>query len=637
MAELRPYPFAALLRRLFTELREEGQVFDLPLEKCYRGAGERDLSVTFHGHRAATPLGPAAGPHTQMAQNIVLCWLMGARVIELKTVQALDRLTIPRPCIDMRTAGGLNVEWSQELSLDESLEEYVKAAMTIEILRACGEFPIEERETDTIYDMSVGYDLAGIRGEGVSRFLDGMRDAGAVIDRLRAQIPPEFAAYRDLDFSRRISDTLTLSTFHGCPPEEIEQIAGYLLRERELHTVVKLNPTLLGPEELGELLHEKLGYEELVVPPSAFEEDTKWEQMVGFVGRLEELARTEGRGFGVKLTNTLVVENRSGFLPGSEKHAYLSGAPLHLLAMSLVQHFRHTFGARLPVSFSAGIDRRNFPDAVALGLVPVTTCSDLLRPGGYGRGVRYLEALIERMDEVGARDIEELIGGGEAAVLRNTDLYLERALASGRYARARNPRPPRKIGVQLELFDCTTCDKCVPVCPNDANFVFVPPRRELPIVVAWREGGTWRTRTEGTLVIEEEKQYGNFADFCNLCGNCDVFCPEDGGPQLLKPRFFGTLADWRRFADQDGFALEPTPAGGRLWGRFDGAEYNLEPAGDRVCYTGPGFSLYLDPAAPTDLEGEAKGEVDLIFFHLLALIRAAVFEAPSANYLNCLD
>ena len=637
MAQLRPYPLAALLRRLFRELREEGKVFDLPLEKCYRGAGERDLSVTFHGHRAATPLGPAAGPHTQMAQNIVLCWLMGARVIELKTVQTLDRLTIPRPCIDMRTVG-YNIEWSQELTLGESLEEYVKAAMVIEILRACGEFSIEERETDTIYDMSVGYDLVGIRDEGVSRFLDGMRDAGEVIDRLRAQIPPELAQYRDLDFSRRISDTLTLSTFHGCPPEEIEQIAEYLLRERELHTVVKLNPTLLGPEALGELLHEKLGYEELVVPPSAFEEDTKWEPMVGFVGRLDELAAREGRGFGVKLTNTLVVENTGGFLPESEKYAYLSGPPLHLLAMSLVQRFRHTFGARIPISFSAGIDRKNFPDAVALGLVPVTACSDLLRPGGYGRGYRYLEALIERMDEVGARDIEELIGGGEAAVLRNTDLYLECALAGERYARARNPRPPRKIGVQLELFDCATCDKCVPVCPNDANFVFVLPRAELPIVKAWREGSAWRTRTEGTLVIEEEKQYGNFADFCNLCGNCDVFCPEDGGPQLLKPRFFGTAAGWRRFEDQDGFALEPTPAGGRLWGRFDGVEYSLEPAGSRVRYTGPGFSLSLDPEAPAEpLEGEAAGEVDLIFCHLLAMIRAAVFDAPSANYLNSLD
>jgi len=67
--------------------------------------------VDVHGHTAATPLGPAAGPHTQLAQNIVLSYLVGCRIFELKTVQILDELVIPRPCIDMRTVG-FNVEWS---------------------------------------------------------------------------------------------------------------------------------------------------------------------------------------------------------------------------------------------------------------------------------------------------------------------------------------------------------------------------------------------------------------------------------------------------------------------------------------------------------------------------------------------
>ena len=33
---------------------------------------------------------------------------------------------------------GFNVEWSQELTLEQSLEEYVKAAMLIRILEASG-------------------------------------------------------------------------------------------------------------------------------------------------------------------------------------------------------------------------------------------------------------------------------------------------------------------------------------------------------------------------------------------------------------------------------------------------------------------------------------------------------------------
>jgi putative selenate reductase len=86
-----------------------------------------DFSAVHFSRRAATPVGPAAGPHTQLAQNIVLAWLAGSRIIELKTVQVNDRLDIPRPCIHAPNIG-FNVEWSQELRVQESLREYAKAA-----------------------------------------------------------------------------------------------------------------------------------------------------------------------------------------------------------------------------------------------------------------------------------------------------------------------------------------------------------------------------------------------------------------------------------------------------------------------------------------------------------------------------
>ena len=109
---------------------------------CRRGASgaglrDLDLSVVVHGRRVANPVGPAAGPHGQMAQNVLLSWLAGGRFLELKTVQANDRLTIPRPCIDMETVG-YNVEWSQELRLAESLREYVKGSMLVDVARARG-------------------------------------------------------------------------------------------------------------------------------------------------------------------------------------------------------------------------------------------------------------------------------------------------------------------------------------------------------------------------------------------------------------------------------------------------------------------------------------------------------------------
>jgi putative selenate reductase len=111
MAELRPIPFHELVHRSLTEPARQGSLFDLRLRKVFRPRAGLDLSVEVHGHRAQTPVGPAAGPHAQLAQNILLSWLGGSRVIELKTVQIKDDLRIPRPCIDAGTVG-YNVEWS---------------------------------------------------------------------------------------------------------------------------------------------------------------------------------------------------------------------------------------------------------------------------------------------------------------------------------------------------------------------------------------------------------------------------------------------------------------------------------------------------------------------------------------------
>ena len=105
MVDLVPYPFSRLISRAFEELRRKQAIYDLPASKFFLGSASYDLSVRFHGRPASSPLGPAAGPHSQLAQNIVLAWLGGSRIIELKTVQILDQLEIPRPCIDMADRG----------------------------------------------------------------------------------------------------------------------------------------------------------------------------------------------------------------------------------------------------------------------------------------------------------------------------------------------------------------------------------------------------------------------------------------------------------------------------------------------------------------------------------------------------
>ena len=118
-----------------------------------------------------------------------------------------------------------------------------------------------------------------------------------------------------------------------------------------------------------------MGYTEIKVPDAAFDKDANWQQIVDMVGRIGAEAEALGRGFGVKFSNTLVVENHKSFFPASERLMYLSGPPLHPLAIALVRRFRQTFGDRFPISFSAGIDEANFADAVGLGLKPVTVCT----------------------------------------------------------------------------------------------------------------------------------------------------------------------------------------------------------------------------------------------------------------------
>ncbi len=677
--DLVPYPMDALVRRMFRELERRDAIFDLPRRKFFTGEPGIDLSVDFHGHRASSPLGPAAGPQTQMAQNLVLSWLGGCRVLELKTVQINDKLEIPRPCIDVHTVG-LNAEWSQELKLEESLEEYVKGAMLIEMLRH-GPLPGLAGFENLVYDISVGYDLAGIRSEPVRAFLNGMSDAAAVVERLRRQIPDEYREFREIDFETRLSNTVTLSTFHGCPPTEIEQISEHLLREGGFHTIVKFNPMLLGPARVRELLHERLGYHDLEVPESAFERDTSWQQAVDLTGRLGDVASELELGFGAKFSNTLIVRNARGFLAPNEAEVYLSGEPLHVLAAHLVRRFRREFGDRFPISFSAGIDRQNFPEAASLGLVPITVCTDLLRKGGYGRLTTYYGELRKRMASVGATSLDEFIlkahgqadaalgrlgrpaddpalarcrkalvdgtdmqeaAGAElyplwvsAARLLNTERYIERLFDDGRYTRDRNAKGPAKIGSHLELFDCVTCDICVPVCPNDANFTFGSDQTEIERATAVRDEDGWSWREEEPLRLERRHQIANFADFCNECGNCDIFCPEDGGPYVVKPRFFGERTAWHGSPELDGFFLERDAQGDLVLGRFEGGEHSARFDGDRVTYSGDGFCLEIDWSdRASTLRGEGARNVDLTFLFILDYIRRAVLNSAAPNYVN---
>ncbi len=455
-ATMRPLSFSQLLDWVLTEVAQCGSVFGIPSSLFYRPRTDRRFETRRpFGARLGTPFGPAAGPHTQLAQNIISAWLCGGRYIELKTIQVLDRLEIPRPCIDAADEG-YNVEWSQELSLDESAREYAHAWAMIHLLpRILG---FDHAPSDVVFNQSVGYTLDGARSPGVQAFLDRMANAKSLLDPVRESLRSRFPTLADIEIPERISDSVTLSTMHGCPPEEIEKIARHFIEDRGLHTIVKLNPTLLGKARVVDILHDRLGFREVEIPDDVFEHDLGLPAALDLIASLRATAARCDRGFAVKLSNTLAMRNARGVLPGDA--AYMSGRALYPITVELFRELRKAVGPDLRVSYSAGADALNASALLASGACPVTVASDLLKPGGYTRLRQYVDVLERAMDDAGAASLD--------AFASNASQTLEKTAEDAR----RNPRYRKeyaapdlpKLSTTLGPFDCIVAP-CIATCP----------------------------------------------------------------------------------------------------------------------------------------------------------------------------
>lgn len=386
-------PLPRLLRMILKQYDHARCIFGIPEELFFRPDEHHDLARRHLNQLLESPVGVAAGPHTQLAQNIVAAWLTGARFIELKTIQTLDELEISKPCIDMPDEG-YNCEWSQELKIHESFDQYLNAWIIIHVLRHKFGWKTDARP-GVIFNMSVGYNYEGILQENVQWYLDTMQDAGKYLDTKIGQIADIYPQVRDIRISSRISDNITLSTMHGCPPDEIEKIAAYLIRERKLHTIVKLNPTLIGREMMNDIM-QRSGFE-TIVPDIAFEHDLKYEDGTKMIARLKALAEKDDLYFGVKLTNTLESVNHRDVFSPEEKMMYMSGRALHPVSVNLAGKLQETFEGQLNISFSGGADAFNVADVLKSGLFPVTVCTDLLKPGGYGRLSQYFAGLTKEI------------------------------------------------------------------------------------------------------------------------------------------------------------------------------------------------------------------------------------------------
>jgi len=209
---MRIQPFATQLRRILVELERNASIFDIHRSLFWKPVAAAPFAVqSLFGKFLATPVGPSAGPHTQLSQNIVASWLCGGRFIELKTVQVMDELVIPRPCIDM-TDEGYNVEWSQELKLEESAHEYVVAWALVHLLpRILGweELVPAGESPGAIFDMSLGYNLEGIRQPRMSTFMDTLADASAALRDEHSPIGGKGDRRRRLQLHRQGGKTQT--------------------------------------------------------------------------------------------------------------------------------------------------------------------------------------------------------------------------------------------------------------------------------------------------------------------------------------------------------------------------------------------------------------------------------------------
>lgn len=463
-----PIPFRQLVEWIFAEYEDSGRIFGIPSTKFFYS--RTPVPVKIFAETLESPVGPAAGPHTQLAQNIVASYVTGGRFFELKTVQHLDRLAIDKPCIDAEDEG-YNVEWSQELSLPQSYDEYLKAWFLLHLLNDVFHFsPLDEKAF--IFNMSVGYTLDGIKTAGMDSFIESLKDASShssfkeykkeISDLFGNRGLPQFVkdaekrkriVRRTESLSPYISRSVTLSTMHGCPPQEIEAIARYLIGEKGLHTYVKLNPTLLGFNRVKEIL-ASLDYHDVTLDAESFEHDLQFGDAVPMLKRLQEFAASKKKEFGVKLTNTLGVKNHRRLLAGDQM--YLSGRALFPLTVNLASRLAAAMSGALNISYSGGISCHNILEVLQAGIYPVTLVTDLLKPGGYAR-LHQIATTLEGNHQRGHRTAGMID-------LSKLSVLAEKALADKEYHKSRRGIASVKMPLSLQKFDCYLAP-CAVECP----------------------------------------------------------------------------------------------------------------------------------------------------------------------------
>lgn len=457
-----PVKFKNLLYWILDEYKKEKTIFGIREEKFYK---KKDTAVfELFGEKCETPIGPAAGPHTQQTHNIVTSYLTGCRFFELKTVQILDELDVEKPCIEAADEG-YNTEWSTELTVPQAFGEYVKAWFLVHMLnKMLGLSKLEERAF--IFNLSVGYDLKGIKSAKIDNFIEGLKNASEHPDFLECKTVLKTAisngdipGITDPGFadaiSPEISNSITLSTMHGCPPEEQEAICKYFISEKKMHTFVKLNPTLHGYKYVKNIF-EKAGFDHITLKEESFTNDMQYEPAIRMLHTLDEFAKQHNIQFGVKLSNTLAVKNDQGMLPTDEM--YMSGRTLYPLTINLAKKLSEEFDGELPISYSGGANYLNIKDIFETGIRPITMATEILKPGGYKRLTQIAELLENPMKDMPSEKIN----------LKKLTAVADKSLTDKKYRKEYKSDVPLKSDDKLGMLDCFVAP-CVEGCPIDQD------------------------------------------------------------------------------------------------------------------------------------------------------------------------
>jgi len=454
-------PIQRLYHLLLSDTNSK-EILSIPENTFFKPSASDKFTTNWIDQFLETPIGVAAGPHSQMAQNIISAWLCGARYIELKTIQTLDELEVSKPCIDMQDEG-YNCEWSQELKINQSFDEYLNAWIMIHVLKH--KFGWDNHQgLGTIFNMSVGYNMEGILKDNVQWFFEKMNNCSIEKKEKIDSLMSVYPSIIDVTIPDCISNNVTLSTMHGCPPEEIEKIGLYLIEKKKLNTIIKFNPTLLGAERLREILNVQLGFK-TNIPDIAFEHDLKYKDALLIIKSLQESAKRNKVFFGIKLTNTLESLNHKKIFNEKETMMYMSGRALHPISINVANKLQTDFDGKLNVSFSAGADCYNIVDILKCGLSPVTVSSDILKPGGYGKLSQYIEEIKVNISELSFITQKE---NRQAEALGNLQKYAKIVNDNHKYFKQGFQEPSIKTNRELAPFDCIAAP-CINTCPGNQN------------------------------------------------------------------------------------------------------------------------------------------------------------------------